>query len=146
MSLVPTKSRRAVEVAVFDQSVTKNLMGHKEGAKHSTKSPFSNYNWPDMPEPVPTIRNIAITALPQVLEARELTARITAFLEAQGVRADHSSLYDEDFRRQVKAKEFDIIAGPGRRWDDAAAPAIYAALRKYPSWASTWAVLVFSPK
>jgi NAD+ kinase len=66
-----------------------------------------------MPEPVPTIRNIAITALPHVLEARDLTARITAFLDARGVRSAHSSLYDEGFRRQVKAKEFDILLALG---------------------------------
>jgi NAD+ kinase len=99
--------------AVSGQFATKSLMGNKENAEGAPKFSFSNYNWPDMPEPISTIRNIAITALPQVLEAREVTTRMVAFLEKRGIHTGYASLYDENLRRRVKAKEFDLLVALG---------------------------------
>lgn len=66
-----------------------------------------------MPESIPIVRKVAITALPQVLEARDMTTRIAAFLGQRGVGAACASLYDEDLRRRVKAKEFDLLLALG---------------------------------
>jgi NAD+ kinase len=107
------RTLRAAMAAVSGQFATKSLMGNKENAEGAPKFPFSNYNWPDMPEPISTIRNIAITALPQVLEAREVTTRMVAFLEKRGIHTGYASLYDENLRRRVKAKEFDLLVALG---------------------------------
>jgi len=54
-----------------------------------------------------------VTAYPKMPEAFLEAEAMSAFLKDKGIEAPHGSLYDEDLRKRVKSREFDmlIIAG-----------------------------------
>ena len=54
-----------------------------------------------------------VTAYPKMPEAFVEAEAMSAFLKDKGIEAPHGSLYDEDLRKRVKSREFDmlIIAG-----------------------------------
>jgi len=65
-----------------------------------------------MPDPFIPKRPV-VTAYPKMPEAFVEAEAMSAFLKDKGIEAPHGSLYDEDLRKRVKSREFDmlIIAG-----------------------------------
>ena len=65
-----------------------------------------------MPDPFIPKRPV-VTAYPRMPEAFAEAEAMSAFLKDKGIEAPHGSLYDEDLRKRVKSREFDmlIIAG-----------------------------------
>lgn len=71
------------------------------------------YNWMDMPEPLPRLRSIAVVAHPQLPEAQEEAKKIADLLKEHGIQASYGLLYDESLTRGVKEGAFDLLIALG---------------------------------
>jgi NAD+ kinase len=59
------------------------------------------------------LQRVAVAAHPKVAEAIVEAERVAAWLEAAGISARYSLLYDEELTRRVKAGEFDLLVALG---------------------------------
>lgn len=66
-----------------------------------------------MHSPMPTFRQIAVTAHPKLPEAIGEAEKIATYLAGHGIQAVHGLLYDEKLSRRVISGEFDLLIALG---------------------------------
>ena len=66
-----------------------------------------------MPERMPVVQRVAVAAHPNIPDAREVAARVTASIEERGLHVVSRLIFDEDLQYRIEAGEFDIMIALG---------------------------------
>lgn len=66
-----------------------------------------------MPDKKLALRNVVVLTHPKVPEATSEAVNIAKILEEHGIQTAHGFLYDENLRKRVRAKEFDLLVALG---------------------------------
>ena len=66
-----------------------------------------------MAETSPPPKSIVIAAHPEVKQALNLAQHISTFLEEKGLQTVYGLLYEEELRKRIKSKEFDLLIALG---------------------------------
>jgi NAD+ kinase len=66
-----------------------------------------------MTHPVEPPKSVALMAHPNIPDAMHVAEQVSTFLRDKGLETKTGSLYDEDLRKSVESREFDLLIGLG---------------------------------